>query len=313
MTDSLACRFNLQCPICASVVDIEVDTGLCRQNGHRFQRADGIWRFLPLTREVQFRDFMREYRVIRAAEGWSGSTPQYYRALPRAADDDPQSGIWKIREKNFQRLAESLGRAAPRKILDAGAGNGWLSNHLAQRGHTVAALDLSDDAEDGLGAWKNYENYFECYQAEIDRLPFREDEFDRVIFNAALHYTPNLGQTLCEAKRVLKAEGQIVVLDSPYYGDARSGARMIAEREATFARRYGFQRKAQTVGFLTRAELERAAQDAGLTLDIRPADLEWDTRLRRALAQWRTRREPAQFPLIVLRKASMWVCGYVSV
>ncbi len=295
-------RFDLQCPICQSAIAVEADTGLCELNGHRFRRADGIWRFLPLTREVQFSDFLREYRMVRTAEGWAGSTPDYYRTLPQASANDPQRAIWKIREKNFQRWLDSLPGGAALKILDVGAGNGWLANHLAQRGHIVAALDLSDDAQDGLGAWVNYENYFECYQAEFDRLPFCAEQFDRVIFNAALHYSTGLETSLCEARRVLRDDGQIIVLDSPYYADAQSGARMIAEREAMFARQYGFQRKVQTIGFLTRDVLQRAADAAELTLDVQIADVGWDTRLRRAWTQWRTNREPAQFPLIILKK-----------
>ncbi len=77
---------------------------------------------------------------------------------------------------------------------------------------------------------------------------------------------------------------------------------MIAEREAMFARQYGFQRKVQTVGFLTLDALQRAANATGLALDVQPAEVGWDTQLRRAWTQWRTKREPAQFPLIVLKK-----------
>jgi SAM-dependent methyltransferase len=186
--------------------------------------------------------------------------------------------------------------------LDAGAGNGWLSNQLASQGHTVAALDVSDDPCDGLGAWVNYTTHFECYQAEFDRLPFRHAQFDLVIFNAALHYSFDLGVTLREAHRMTTPNGKIVVLDSPCYSNAISGAAMIAEREAGFARKFGFKRQVYAVGFLTEAKLGRAAADAGLAVNVGAMDDDWRKKLQRSWAKWRMGREPARFPLIVLEK-----------
>ena len=67
-----------------------------------------------------------------------------------------------------------------------------------------------------------------------------------------------------------------------------------------FKQKFGFTRQPETVGFLTRDDLERAAVAAGLAAHITKDVERWDTRLRRARIQWRTRREPARFPLIIL-------------
>ena len=40
------------------------------------------------------------------------------------------------------------------------AGSGWLAYRLALRGHSVIAVDLLDDALDGLGAKKHYGSRF---------------------------------------------------------------------------------------------------------------------------------------------------------
>lgn len=292
--------FKLECPICQSAVVVQRETGLCQQSGHRFNCAGGIWRLLPLTREVQFREFLGVYKAVRAKEGWGASKPGYYRSLPRVSFRDPQRGIWRIRERSFGRLLELIGETGHLRILDAGAGNGWLSNQLARRGHTVAALDLSDDERDGLGARANYDTSFECYQAEFDRLPFCEGQFDLVVFNAALHYATAPEVPLRESKRVLAEGGKIVVLDSPFYTEEASGAAMIAAREAGFAREFGLKRELPSTGFFTQVMLERAAADAGLTLQVWPIDIPWDLRLRRAWTQWRTGRESARFPLNVM-------------
>ena len=57
-------------------------------------------------------------------------------------------------------------------ILDIGAGNGWLSNRLAQKGHRPVAVDIFTDGLDGLGAARHYGMSFPLVEAEFDRLPF---------------------------------------------------------------------------------------------------------------------------------------------
>lgn len=293
-------QFRLLCPICASPVQAGENSGLCNSNGHRFLHSNGIWRFLPLTREVHFHSFMQEYRKVRQAEKWGGSNSKYYRALPRVSRDDPQREVWRIRQKSFASLLSRISNRSQLKIIDAGAGNCWLSNQLTSRGHTLAALDLSDDASDGLGAGANYQTEFECYQAEFDRMPFCPGQFDLVIFNAALHFSSGLGATLREAKRVLGKGGRIIVIDSPYYPDEASGVLMIEAREADFAVRFGIRREVTNIGFLTNARLTRAADEIGLELETDSYEESLEERFRRVWTRARKGREPARFPLIVL-------------
>src|SRR5438128_3819301 len=116
--------------------------------------------------------------MLRTAEGWGASDATYYRALPQVVTDDPQRAIWRIVAKHFTRLLRLLKELQPTRILDNGAGNGWVSYQLTRRGYIVAALDLADDALDGLGASIHYHRSFESYQAEFDRLPFQQNQFD---------------------------------------------------------------------------------------------------------------------------------------
>src|SRR5205823_5411746 len=120
----------------------------CRVNG------------LPWHR-MAVRQFAHEYTTVRHAEGWGSPDGRYYRALPYRDLTGRNPGIWRIRARTYGALVErvlvpleSQPRGARRrlKILDLGAGNGWLANRLTQRGHSVTAIDLLDDALDGLGA-----------------------------------------------------------------------------------------------------------------------------------------------------------------
>ena len=295
---------ELACPLCRGPVCIEELGARCTLCGNVCPQSAGIWRFLPAPRAGEFASFLRQYRTVRQEEGWGSPRAEYYRALPYVPRDDPQRSVWRLRARSFQKLLRLLAGCGPATILDVGAGNCWLANQLALRGYTLAALDISDDPQDGLGAAARYRTRFGRYQADFDRLPFGQGQFDAVIANAALHYSPSLADTLGEARRVLAPQGRIVVLDSPFYSRASSGRAMLAEREADHACRYGCpQPSLPMVGFLTAEHLERAAAQAGLGVSVAAPDDGWRRRAQRALAWIRTGREPARFPMIVLQRA----------
>jgi SAM-dependent methyltransferase len=296
-------ELKLACPIChRPLQSISSDEQRCLSDGTVYQRHDGIWRFLILEDATQLQRFVDDYLTVRRAEGWGAHRPDYYRSLPQVDTDHPQHAIWQIREQNFERLIALIENSEPLKILDIGAGNGWLSNQLAKRGHTVAALDILDDRLDGLGAKANYLSHFDAYQANFDRLPFDGDQFAWVIFNASLHYATSIQQTLCEAKRVLNQHGRLVVMDSPVYSDVNNGQQMIAERETQFAQKYGFDREVSTIGFLTPPIVSRAAKETGLIIRQSILVENFQLRLRRIWTRIRMKREGARFPLIVLEK-----------
>lgn len=299
--------WEFACPACRYPMDSPAEPLRCEGCGRTFSRSAGIWRFLPDERAKQYTRFLREYQTVRADEGWGASDAGYYRALPWVARDDPQAGIWRIRAKSFRALIDRvvapcevrLGR--PLKILDLGAGNCWLSNRLAERGHFVAAVDLSTDTRDGLGAseWYDPASTFLPLQAEFDFLPFTNDQVDLVVFNASLHYSTDCALTLTEAERVLHPDGCLVVMDSPVYQDGSSGAQMVQEREATFLGRYGFRSNSLPAeNFLTTSRLNELGADVGIQWEIFAPFYGVSWLVRPWRARLRRRREPAMIPLI---------------
>ncbi len=288
-------QFQLACPICRGNVRAKGENAFCENREHTFQRVDDIWRFLPRRRAERYANFLEQYHALRRDDGWGSSCADYYRALPHVPRNDLQRHIWRIREKNFRRLLEFIGNDKSLRILDIGAGNGWLSNQLTQRGHMVAALDISDDERDGLGARENYLTQPECYQGEFDNMPFCAAQFDLAIFNASLHYSSALTTTLDEAKRVIDRRGKIAVMDSPFYSDDASGKRFVYEQHS----RWGSHNLGMA-GFLTMARLADAASAAGLQVSVWAGDQEWHKQLRRKFAKRKLSREPAHFPILVL-------------
>ena len=285
--------------------------------------------------------FAREYRTVRRAEGWGSRDGAYYRSLPFKDLTGRFPTIWRIRARSYATFvrhvleplegesespplsktglpegaavahsragAPHTGAGARRslRILDVGAGSGWLAYRLALRGHTVVAVDLLDDPLDGLGAKKHYGSGFAAVLAEYDRLPLGSQHVDIVVFNASLHYSTDYETTLREALRVLRKQGTLVILDSPTYTDPTSGARMVQERRRRFLAAYGFASDAlPSEHYLTHARLESLAKARGILWKIHQPGLDWRTALGRAVGGLRARREPARFPVIVGRRKS---------
>lgn len=298
------------CPRCQTRLErVTPERFTCPHDGLDFWNVDGIWRFLLPESEAHYARFIRDYETIRRSEGRGSPFAKYYNALPFKDLSGQHSSDWKIRSRSFSvlvknvltRLQDPLERSL--KILDLGAGNGWLSNRLAAQGDRVIAVDLLVNDEDGLGAWKHYEHSFTPVQAEFNHLPVMDRFADAVIFNASFHYSEDYAKTLKEALRVLSTHGRVVILDSPVYRRGASGEKMVQEREEQFKEKYGFASdNLQSENYLTYARLKELAQELNMHWKfITPFyGLRW--MLRPLVSILLRRREPAKFHLIVGRK-----------
>lgn len=283
----------------------------CPADGHSYSRVDGVWRFLPPEREAYFRQFMAEYEHVRRAEGRGSDDPAYYRALPFEDLSRRHPDSWRIRATSFRSFLDHVVRPVeqragrPLVVLDLGAGSGWLSYHMARRGHGAAAVDLQVGRSDGLGSHVHYDLAFTPVQAEYDHLPFAPGQADLVVYNASFHYSTDYVRALAEATRVLAPTGKLVVLDTPVYNDRRSGEQMVREREAQFLKDHGFASNAiPCENFLTYSRLEELGRKAGFEWKIIRPFYGWSWALRPWRARLRGHREPASFMIIVGERAA---------
>ena len=163
------------------------------------------------------RAFREEYAAHRAAEG---------RALDRATllrmpyvKTGAFARQWAVRARTYdafmRRVLAPAAREAgrPLHVLDLGAGSGWLSWRVALAGHHAVAVDLRDDAVDGLAASNVYRDggtsVFERVVATFESLPLASAQFDVVVFNASVHYALDLPAVLAEAGRMSRSGGRI--------------------------------------------------------------------------------------------------------
>jgi SAM-dependent methyltransferase len=300
--------FRLACPACRAELRQVGGSALCPGCGAEYQREGNVWRTLAPGRAAALARFVAEYEAVRRAEGRGSDDPAYYRALPFADLTGRFAEDWRIRARSFEALLRHavapLERRWPGRlrVLDLGAGCCWLAARLAQRGHAAAA-DIQTDERDGLGAHRHYGAPLLALQAEFERLPLADAQFDLVVVNAALHYATDYAAALREALRVLRPGGALAIVDTPVYRDPSSGAQMLRERAEEFQRRYGFRGEALPCeGFLTNVRLGELGRELGLRWQIeRPRHgLRWA--LRPLRARLRGRREPASFPLIVAER-----------
>jgi SAM-dependent methyltransferase len=205
--------------------------------------------------------FLDDYLRIRRAEGRGSDDPAYYLALPFQDLSGKLASQWEMRGRTY-RYFESrvLGRNKLR-VLDLGAGCGWMSYRLSLAGHRPVAVDILTDGRDGLGAARHYPA-FPRFEAEFDRLPFADASFDLAVFNASVHYSADYVKTLAEVRRCVRKDGRIVILDSPVYRERVHGELMRKERRDQFLQRYGTESDhIRSVEYLDLATIEGLARE----------------------------------------------------
>lgn len=299
--------WQFACPSCQEpLATINSRTLRCQQECINYPCIDGIWQLLAPSRQAYFAQFIREYEHVRQAEGRGSNNAAYYRRLPFAKATERLAKMWQIRAQSYQTLVDNVvnplvkEKKRPLTILDLGAGNGWLSNQLAQQGHQLATIDLTINMFDGLGTHHFYETSFLPVQAEFERLPFLPQQADLIIFNASFHYATSYEKTLAEALRLLRPGGQVVVMDTAVYHNPTSGQQMVQEREAAFQQQYGFPSNAlPSQNYLSYQQINELGYKLSLNWTTHWPIPHWRQTVRRWRAKLRRQREPAQFPLLI--------------
>jgi len=259
-------------------------------------------------------EFRAAYARHRAAEGRGYAGPALL-SLPYLTSG-PFARQWAVRAKSFDGfmrlivgpMAQTAGR--PLDILDLGAGNSWLSRRVAQQGHRATALDMRDDAVDGLGAAGAFlaeePSLFARCVASFDDIPAADSSFDIVLFNAALHYARDLPRVLAEAARVTRSGGRLVILDSPFYARDCDGAAMVREKQAQAAQRFGAAATTllslQPIEYLTPQRLAAASQGLGLIWSRSRIRYPLWYEARPLLARLKGARRPSRFDLWSARR-----------
>lgn len=107
------------------------------------------------------------------------------------------------------------------RVLDAGCGAGHAAAHVASHAAEVTALDFTPSmlAQVDLLAQERGLTNIVTRQGDVERLPFEEASFDRVISRYSGHHWPHPARAVAEFRRVLRPGGRLVLADVVGFDD----------------------------------------------------------------------------------------------
>ena len=200
--------------------------GLLRRNNLVSDRKDGKRTYYALRDEV-----CSNYGFIRMAlseesdeEFWETDQSALARIVDRRRRES---------ERYFDEVAERLGKnyvpgrtweaighflfrlVPPIAIVDLGAGEGMISQLLAERAKKVICVDSSKSMVrlgTDLAKRKGLSN-LEYKYGDLEKVPLSSKSVDLALMSQSLHHAQKPEVALAEAFRVLKPGGQLIVID----------------------------------------------------------------------------------------------------
>ncbi|ADE35581.1 class I SAM-dependent methyltransferase [Methanohalophilus mahii] len=142
-------------------------------------------------------------------EYWDWRSTSYTNGATSLGEEERE--LWK------QSLFPYLGQG-PLKVLDIGTGRGFLALLLADMGHEVTAIDISQSMLEKAqreAIKLNLDIKFE--KGDAENLAFADSSFDVVVSKYLLWTLPEPENTLKEWRRVLLPEGKIIAIDGNWF------------------------------------------------------------------------------------------------
>lgn len=127
----------------------------------------------------------------------------------------------------YRKTLEKLGPIKRDLVLDAGCGSGMFSSLAIKAGAQVIGVDAAPGLLEVARKRNPHNNFLE---EDLEALPFADDSFHVVVGFNSFQYAANFEVALCEAYRVLRPGGKLVIgmWDKPEKSDATSVLKAIS-------------------------------------------------------------------------------------
>lgn len=147
---------------------------------------------------------------------WDLRAPSYDEFVVKGFSDSRERKAWQ------DHFASILGDE-PMNILDIGCGPGIVSMQLAEMGHRMTSIDISEDMI--AYARKNAERNglsIEFRKGDAMSLAFADESFDAVVSDYMLWTVPDPEKVFSEWMRVLRPGGTLAFTDGDWFHDPKS-------------------------------------------------------------------------------------------
>lgn len=113
-----------------------------------------------------------------------------------------------------------LDRIPAGRVLDVGAGDGYLSGQLAERCAEVMGLEYEPDGVDLAGRMLAGRPNVSVRQGDAYNIPFESGGFDGVVMADVIEHLHEPGRAVLEMARVVKPDG-VVLVTTPHWREDR--------------------------------------------------------------------------------------------
>jgi ubiquinone/menaquinone biosynthesis C-methylase UbiE len=162
--------------------------------------------------------FASMYSLLRKKEGRLYSDADVA-ILPFIYSSHLHYNEWLIRKHSHKALISYIKhKNIFTRILEVGCGNGWLSASIAKEiDAEVTGLDINmDELEQAKRVFKKIPNV-NFLNSSLQSDPLKNERFDMIIFAASIQYFPSLKQIIQIAIEHLTLQGEVHIMDSPFY------------------------------------------------------------------------------------------------
>ncbi|ESP89294.1 methyltransferase domain-containing protein [Candidatus Halobonum tyrrellensis] len=122
--------------------------------------------------------------------------------------------VWNDRMRN--QALEWFDADRDDRVLDVGSGTGFATEGLLNHVDEVYALDQSVDQMEHAFAKFGKRGKVTFHRGDAERLPFKDDTFDKVWSSGSIEYWPDPVAALREFNRVTKPGGTVLVVGPDY-------------------------------------------------------------------------------------------------